>query len=109
MGPSVDRLRKTHKKVPDHAVHTVKLGRLCLWTCISTTLKNCVNKRTVQDGKFTFVLGTFPDKKILPSKNSGTETLIYRYKVIQNFSTGLFYIDTKLIAFVRTEIEKADH
>ena len=32
VGPSVGRLRKTHKKVPDHAVHTVKLGRLCLWT-----------------------------------------------------------------------------
>ena len=29
-------------------------------------------------------------KKILPSKNSGTEMLIYRYKVIQNFSTALF-------------------
>ena len=57
---------------------------------ISTTLKNCVNKRTVRDGTFTFVQGTCPDKKILPSKNSGTEMLIYLYKVIQNFSTALF-------------------
>ena len=34
--------------------------------------------------------------------------LIYRYKFLQNFSTALF-LDTKLIAFVRTEIKKADH
>ena len=28
VGPAVGRLRKIHKKVPDHVVHTVKLGRL---------------------------------------------------------------------------------
>ena len=28
MGPAVGRLRKIHKKVPDHVVHTLKLGRL---------------------------------------------------------------------------------
>ena len=28
--------------------------------------KRTVNKRTVQDGTFTFVLGTFPDKKNSP-------------------------------------------
>ena len=62
MGPSVGTLRKTHRKVPDHAVHTVKLGRF-MFVDILTTLKNYV---TVQDGMSTFVQKTCPDKKNTP-------------------------------------------
>ena len=94
MGPAVGRLRKVHKKMPDHVVHTVQLGRLInICGHFNGHKKNCVNQRTVQDGTFTFLQGTCPEKKrfSLQKFHAGTEMLIYRYKFIQNFSTALFF------------------
>ena len=45
VGPAVGRLRKIHKKVPDHVVHTVKLGHLINIVDISTDFnKLCKSK-----------------------------------------------------------------
>ena len=66
MGPAVGRLRK---KMPDNVVHTVKLGSLInICGHFNGHKKNCVNQRTVQDGTFTFLQGTCPEKKILSTK-----------------------------------------
>lgn len=75
---------------------------------ISTTLKNCVNKRTVQDGTFHFPVFKRPVliNKILPYKNSGTEMLIYRPVQIYPKFQHRSFLDTKLITFARTEIKK---
>ena len=64
VGPAVGRLRKIHKKMPDHVVRTVKLGRLInICGHFNGHKKKCVNQRTVQDGTFTFLQGTCPEKK----------------------------------------------
>ena len=93
VGPAVGRLRKIHEKMPDDVVRTVKLGRLINICGHFNTHKKklCKSKDgTGWDVHFPVFKGPVMTNKILPYKNSGTEMLIYRHKLIQNFSTALF-------------------
>ena len=82
--------------MPDNVVHTVKLGRLInICGHFNGHKKNCVN----------FLQGTCPEKKILSTKIHERKCQ-YTGINLSKISAPLFFLDTKLITFVRTEIKK---